>query len=93
MNTPTNHLFRKYLLAEASATGDWLRLGVMLVLLVLARLAPPPHTPATALPPQHFAPQYLLPVLADSSQLPTGKLAIYSTRYNTQNLLGRQASH
>jgi hypothetical protein len=41
MISPENKLASQYAQADASATGDWLRLTVMLLLLIVARLVAP----------------------------------------------------
>jgi hypothetical protein len=93
MNTANNRLFAAYLSDEASTTGDWLRLSIMLVLLVLARMAQPQPGPAAAVPAPRPARQYLLPVRANRSPLSDSQLTIYNTRYNTQFMLGHLTRH
>lgn len=46
MTSSENQSVSQHALADVSATGDWLRLTVMLLLLVVARLAAPmAHSP------------------------------------------------
>jgi hypothetical protein len=63
-DNPVSPLFEP----ETSATGDWLRVCVLLLLLVVARMAGPvSHQVATA--PGRMQPLTLSPVAIDSSHL------------------------
>ena len=93
MNTANNRLFTDYLSDEASPTGDWLRLSIMLVLLVLARMAQQQPGPAATVPAPPSAPEYMLPVRAGQSHPSDSQLNIYNTRYNTQFMLGHLTRH
>ncbi len=81
MTTATNRVFAAYLNDEASLTGDWLRLSIMLVLLVLARMAQPQPVPTATIPAPVLDQQYLLPVGLAPSQ--RSQPAPYPTRYHT----------
>jgi hypothetical protein len=84
MNSSENKLFSQYLQSEKTSQGDWLRLGVMLALLVLARVSEPASPPAVVLGTQSLYPSAVQPVGSDSSK---------TNFYNVGLTLGRSSAH